>query len=204
MVGERERQAASTSQMAVPCVESQGRAHRLIMSVILSAVLPVFIIALIGYALAKADGPFDNKTIAFLVVGLGTPALVFFNLSKTTVVPGALAGIAAATVVAIIFYLITGALILKAMGMRLRTFLPSLAFPNAGNLGLPLALYAAGEEGLNYAIIIFAITSIFNLTIGQALAAGRNNWMTVLKSPIVPAAALGLVFAYAHIPLPVW
>jgi len=30
--------------------------------------------------------------------------------------------------------------------------------------GLPLALYAAGEEGLNYAIVIFAITSIVNLT----------------------------------------
>ena len=174
------------------------------MSVIIPAVLPVFITALIGYALAKANRPFDNKTIAFLVVGLGTPALVFFNLSKTTVVPGALMGIAAATVVAIVFYLITGAVILKATGMRLRTFLPSLAFPNAGNLGLPLALYAAGDEGLNYAIIIFAITSIFNLTIGQALAAGRSNWMTVLRSPIIPAALLGLVFAYGRIPIPLW
>ncbi len=174
------------------------------MSVILSAVLPVFIIALIGYALAKANGPFDNKTVAFLVVTLGTPALVFFNLAKTTVVPGALAGIAAATVIAIGFYLITGALVLKASGMRLRTFLPSLAFPNAGNLGLPLALFAAGDEGLNYAIVIFAITSIFNLTIGQALAAGRGNWTAVLKSPIIPAAALGLTFAYGHIPIPLW
>jgi len=174
------------------------------MSVILPAVLPVFITALIGYALAKANRPFDNKTIAFLVVGLGTPALVFFNLARTTVVPGALAGIAAATVLAIGFYLLVGALVLKVSGLRLRTFLPSLAFPNAGNLGLPLALYAAGEEGLNYAIIIFAITSIFNLTIGQALAAGRGNWTSVLKSPIIPAVMLGLIFAYTHIPLPLW
>ena len=54
------------------------------MSVILPAVLPVFITALIGYALAKANRPFDNKTITFLVASIGTPALVFFNLSKTT------------------------------------------------------------------------------------------------------------------------
>jgi len=174
------------------------------MSVILPAVLPVFITALIGYALAKANRPFDNKTITFLVASIGTPALVFFNLSKTTVAAGALAVIAAATVVAIMFYLAVGAIALRALGLKWRTFLPSLAFPNAGNLGLPLALYAAGEEGLNYAIVIFAITSIVNLTAGQAIAAGRNNFLVVLKSPILPAVALGLIFAYGGIPIPLF
>ncbi len=174
------------------------------MSVILPAVLPVFITALIGYALAKANRPFDNKTITFLVASIGTPALVFFNLSKTTVPAGALAVIAAATIVAITFYLAVGSIALKAMGLKWRTFLPSLAFPNAGNLGLPLALYAAGEEGLNYAIVIFAITSIINLTAGQAIAAGRNNFLAVLKSPILPAVALGLIFAYGGIPIPLF
>jgi hypothetical protein len=174
------------------------------MSVILPAVLPVFITALIGYALAKANRPFDNKTITFLVASIGTPALVFFNLSKTTVAAGALAVIAAATIVAISFYLAVGAIALKALGLKWRTYLPSLAFPNAGNLGLPLALYAAGEEGLNYAIVIFAITSIVNLTAGQAIAAGRNNFFAVLKSPILPAVALGLIFAYGGIPIPLF
>ena len=174
------------------------------MSVILPAVLPVFITALIGYGLAKANRPFDNKTITFLVVSLGTPSLVFFNLARTTVQPGALAEIAGATAIAITFYLIVGALALKTLGMKQRTFLPSLAFPNAGNLGLPLAFYAAGDEGLNYAIIIFAMTSILNLTVGQAVAAGSNNWLAVLKSPILPAVALGLLFAYGGIPIPLW
>ncbi len=174
------------------------------MSVILPAVLPVFITALIGYALAKANRPFDNKTITFLVASVGTPALVFFNLANTTVAPRALAVIAAATAIAISFYLVAGALVLKALRLKPGTYLPSLAFPNSGNLGLPLALYAAGEEGLNYAIVIFAITSILNLTAGQAIAAGKNNVLVVLKSPILPAVALGLVFAYGGIPIPLW
>jgi predicted permease len=174
------------------------------MSVILPAVLPVFITALIGYALAKANRPFDNKTITFLVASVGTPALVFFNLANTTVAPRALAVIAAATAIAISFYLVAGALVLKALHLKPGTYLPSLAFPNSGNLGLPLALYAAGEEGLNYAIVIFAITSILNLTAGQAIAAGKNNVLVVLKSPILPAVALGLVFAYGGIPIPLW
>ena len=174
------------------------------MSVILPAVLPVFITALIGYALARANRPFDNRTITFLVTSIGTPALVFYNLAKTTVAPGALAVIAAATAVAITFYLVVGSLALRALGLKWRTFLPSLAFPNSGNLGLPLALYAAGQEGLNYAIVIFAMTSILNLTAGQAIAAGKNNYLVVLKSPILPAVALGLIFAYGGIPIPLW
>jgi predicted permease len=174
------------------------------MSVILPAVLPVFITALIGYALARANRPFDNKTITFLVASIGTPALVFFNLANTTVAPGALAIMAAATLIAIAFYLAAGVVALRALGLKWQTFLPSLAFPNAGNLGLPLAFYAAGEEGLNYAIVIFAVTSILNLTAGQAIAAGRNNWLMVLRSPILPAVTLGLIFAYGGIPIPLW
>ncbi len=174
------------------------------MSAILPAVLPVFITAFIGYLVAKAGRPFDNKTVAFLVATVGTPALVFFNLTKTPIVPTALLGVTAATLIAITFYLLVGAVALKAMGLKARVFLPSLAFPNSGNLGLPLALYAAGDEGLNYAIVIFSVTAILNLTIGQAVAAGEGKWGLVAKIPILPAVALGLFFAYAGIPLPLW
>jgi len=174
------------------------------MSVILPAVLPVFIVALIGYALAKTERPFESRTVAFLVSSVGTPALIFYNLARTPIVPDALVKIAAATLIAIIFYLLVGTLALKAGGLKLHTYLPSLAFPNSGNLGLPLALYASGEEGLNFAIVIFAVTSIVNLTVGQAVAAGRGKWGAVARSPILPAVALGIGAAYLQIPLPAW
>jgi len=114
--------------------------------------------------------------------------------------PGALAGIAAATMIAISFLSDHRRNRVEGERYEAAHFLPSLAFPNAGNLGLPLAFFAAGDEGLNYAIVIFAITSIFNLTIGQALAAGRGNWTAVLKSPIIPAVALGLASPTATFP----
>ena len=174
------------------------------MSVILPAVLPVFIVALIGYALAKTDRPFESRTVAFLVSSVGTPALIFYNLARTPIVPDALVKIAAATLIAIGFYLVAGAAALKIGGLKLRTYLPSLAFPNSGNLGLPLALYASGEEGLNFAIVIFAVTSIINLTVGQAVAAGKGKWGAVLRSPIMPAVALGLAVAYLRVALPAW
>ena len=174
------------------------------MSVILPAILPVFIMALLGFALAKSGRLMDGGTTAFLVATVGTPALVFSNLATTPFHSGTLLSLAAATMIAIAFYLVAGAIALKASGLKLRTYLPSLAFPNAGNLGLPLALYAAGQEGLNDAIIIFAVTSIINMTAGQVIAAGKGNWARALRSPIIPAVALGVACAYFGLTLPLW
>ena len=174
------------------------------MSVILPAILPVFIMAILGFALAKTGRAMDGGTTAFLIATVGTPALVFSNLATAPFDPQVLVSLATATAMAISCYLIVGTIALKAAGLKLRTYLPSLAFPNSGNLGLPLALYAAGQQGLNDAIIIFSVTSIANMTAGQVIAAGKGKWSRALRSPVIPAVALGLACAYAHVKLPVW
>src|SRR5260221_1802451 len=139
----RKRQAALPRQIGARLLCGlRGPPHPCAMSVILPAILPVFIMALLGFALAKSGRPMDGGTTAFLVATVGTPALVFSNLATTPFNSGTLLLLAAATVLAIAFYLAVGAITLKASGLKLRTYLPSLSFPNAGNLGLPLALYA--------------------------------------------------------------
>src|SRR5437764_4630438 len=174
------------------------------MSVIIPAVVPVFIMALLGFALARTGKGMEGGTTAFLVAMVGTPSLVFLNLATTPFDPELLRSLAGATAIAIASYLVFGTIALRAAGLRIATFLPSLAFPNAGNLGLPLALYAAGEEGLNDAIIIFAVTSIANMTAGQIIAAGRGKWGRALRSPIIPAVTLGVACAYFGVKLPLW
>ena len=79
------------------------------MSVILPAILPVFIMALLGFALAKSGRAMDGGTTAFLVATVGTPALVFSNLATTPFNSGTLLSLAAATMIAIAFYLVVGA-----------------------------------------------------------------------------------------------
>ena len=46
-----------------------------------------------------------------------------------------------------------------------RTFLAPLIFGNTGNLGLPLALFAFGDVGLGYAVVIFAVMAILSFTV---------------------------------------
>jgi hypothetical protein len=174
------------------------------MQVILPAILPVLLTVLVGYGIARMGKPFDGKTITFLVGSIGTPVLIFNNLAHTTVAPEALAVIIGATIVAMASHLVIGLTALKASRLSPQIYLASMAFPNSGNLGLPLALYAFGNEGLNYAIAIFAIVSVGNHTVGQTITAGSARWRAALKSPVIPAAASGIIFGYFSIDMPIW
>lgn len=174
------------------------------MSAIIAAAAPVLLTILLGYYIAKAGKPFDGKTVSFLVGTIGTPVLIFYSLIHSTVTPDALASISAATLLAVGCFLLIGFLVLKFFRLPVRVFLPSLSFPNAGNLGLPLSLYAFGDAGLNYAIAIFALVAISNHTIGHTISAGRGHFREVFSNPVIPAVVIGILVGYYDLALPVW
>lgn len=171
---------------------------------ILAAIGPVILTAAIGYAWRRSGRTFDPKTVTPLVSVIGTPALVISTLVETPLPPTALAIASAATICAVIGFLLVGVVALKLAGLKVKTYLPSLAFPNTGNLGLPLSLYAFGQTGLGYAIIFFSVASIVNFTIGQAIAAGRTNWLRALKNPVALSSVIGIALAYGRVSLPPW
>jgi predicted permease len=69
--------------------------------VILPTAMPVFVVAFLGYLLARAGRPFDDKTVTFIVGDVGAPALIFYQLTTTTLAPDNIGRIAAATALAI-------------------------------------------------------------------------------------------------------
>ena len=174
------------------------------MEVILSAAVPVLLTVLAGYFIAKSGRPFDRPTITFLVGTIGTPVLIFYSLTHSTATPEAIARIGGATLLAIACFFIIGMLALRLAGLSVSVYLPSLCFPNTGNLGLPLSYYAFGETGLNYAIATFAVVAISNHTLGQTISAGRSKWKNVLSNPVIPAVFLGIAVFYWQIHVPVW
>jgi predicted permease len=172
--------------------------------VVLAAVAPVLITVAIGFFWIRAGRRFDGATVTPLLVEVATPLLVVSTLSKTHVPADAFAVTALATVIALAVFAAAGLVVLRLGGLRVRTYLPSLAFPNAGNLGLPLALYAFGSEGLGYAIVFFAICSIAQFTIGQAIAAGTADFRAILRMPLIYAVALGMALSIFEVQLPAW
>jgi predicted permease len=85
-----------------------------------------------------------------------------------------------------------------------RTYLAPLVFGNTGNVGLPLAVFAFGAEGLGYAVVIFAVMAMLAFTLGIWLVAGGGSPMKAIKEPMVPATLLGSLFLWRGWETPVF
>jgi len=173
-----------------------------VLHTILNAIAPVMLTALIGFFWTRSGRSIEAHGLTQIVTEIGTPCLVFSTFARMSVPPAAFASTAAASLTILIGFLVVATVVLKLCGLSLRTYLPSMAFPNTGNLGIPLALYAFGPEGLAYAIVFLCFTSVMNFTIGQAIAAGTMSWRAIVRMPIIYAVALGITVAEAHIPVP--
>ena len=174
------------------------------LDIVLASVLPVLCTIVLGFLWVRIGYPLDSKVLTPIVVNVGTPCLIVSALLKAAIAPHAFTVIALASCLCIVAFAGIGVLVLWVAGLPLRTYLPSIAFPNAGNLGLPLALYAYGQEGLGYAIVFFAISSVGNHSIGQALAAGTIDWRAIAKMPMLYAITVGLAGSYLHVQPPAW
>jgi len=171
---------------------------------ILAAVVPIMLMTLIGYFMARIGKPVEGEALRLLVADIASPALIFTALLKTNLSGGMLIEYAGASLAAVAAFGVIGYLALRVSGLSMRAFLPSMMFGNTGNLGLPLALYACGPVGLGYAAVFHTVAAVGNVTLGQGIAAGSARWQAVVTSPMLIAAILGLAAAVLHIALPLW
>lgn len=163
---------------------------------VLEIVAPVFLLAGIGYAWVKLGFDYRIEFVTRLAMTLAVPCLIFVALMETSIAPDALGTVFFATLAA--YGLITiGCYILVKLGrLEIRTYLAPLIFGNTGNLGLPLALFAFGDEGLGYAVVIFAIMGIYSFTFGVWLVSGGGSLRKVVQEPLVGATLLGALFLW--------
>lgn len=174
------------------------------MAEIFAVIAPIFVLAGLGFIWAKRRLPFPTDSIGLLATNIGTPCLVIATLIKADISRDDLGLMALATLLALSSFLLLGAAALHLLKLPMRSFLPSLGFPNTGNAGLSLCLFAFGAPGLALGLVFFALTSFGNFAVGQSIYAGRGNWREVARSPVVyavPLAALGNIF---HVELPLF
>lgn len=174
------------------------------MQVVLAAVLPVLLMALLGYVLARMGRPVQGEMLRFLVSQVGSPALIFTAMLKNDLHGSELIGYAGAAVLALTVTGLVAWAVLRLNALSIRAFLPAMMFGNTGNLGLPLALYACGPQGLGYAAVLHTIIAVTNFTLGQSIAIGRTDWRAVATNPALIAAILGTTVSALHVTLPLW
>jgi predicted permease len=163
---------------------------------VLEIVAPVFLLAGLGFAWVKLGIEYRIQFVTQLAMTLAIPCLIFVSLMQTQIDPAALTTLSLATIAAYGAVTIVAYLLIRLSGMDRRTYLAPMIFGNTGNLGLPLALFAYGEVGLGYAVVVFAIMAIWTFTFGIWLVAGQGAFGKVLREPLVGATLLGALFLW--------
>ena len=171
---------------------------------VLQIIAPVIFLAGVGFAWATLGFEYKVQFVTRLTMNLSVPALIFTALVKTKIDPEALQITALASAVAYIGVALLSAFALRVGRLSQRTFLPPMVFGNTGNLGLPLAFFAFGQAGFDYAVVVFAVTAFLSFTLGVWLVSGNGSPLSALKQPIVWATVLGSIFLANDVSLPNW
>lgn len=171
---------------------------------VLSVVTPVFLIAAVGYVWVRREQPFDNDTISALVMYVGSPCLIYASLISNAPELAVLAQVAGAALLVLISCTLTGALILKILKWPIPAFLPAIAQPNGGNMGLPVAMLAFGETGLALGMAYFFVLSVSQYTMGLTISSGQFQFRYLVRQPVIWAVLLVLGVLTYDIEMPRW
>ncbi len=169
-----------------------------------AVIAPILVCAGLGYGWARMGIVYPVDFVTRIVMNIGAPCLIIASFSRADIEVGKMAEIAAATVVILFIMLLLGTVLIRLLRLRISTFLPSLLFPNIGNMGLPLCLFAFGETGLALGLIVFLVIFTLQMSLGIALVAGQGNLSGLLKQPVLWATAAALLLVATGYTLPVW
>src|SRR5687768_18117461 len=169
-----------------------------LLSVFASDLLPIFIIAGVGFALARWLNA-SATTLTHVVFYALLPCFAFRLLISTVATGRQFGQMIVLAVLVMIAMAAVGAM--TSMALRLsRTdasaFLLVVMFSNGGNYGLPVVSFAFGEEALSYGAVFFLTGSVLINTVGAFLAAaGRRNIRSALTSVLKIPAIYGIAAA---------
>ena len=184
----------------------------LVLSIFSQDILPIFVIAGIGFLMARRFGA-SVKTMSTVSFNALSPCLVFYQLVTAKL------SVAQSWRVALFCVLLTVAigvaarlvaLALRLGGATLSSFLLVVMFSNSGNYALPVVLFAFGREALAFASVYFVTSAILVYTFGVFVAASgrgslRSTLLGVARVPAIYAvvAAVTVLAAGATVPLAV-
>lgn len=175
----------------------------------LNNLLPIILIAGIGYALGHWT-KLSARTLSQVIFYVFSPSLVFDLLTHSQLGgDDILRTMGLAGLLMVIVGLLTwaGGRLLGLEGRMLSAVLLITMFMNAGNYGLPVTLFAFGEQALAHASLFFVAMVMFTNTIGVLIASSGSLGLPqallgLLKLPATYALAIGLVFLQTKWQLP--
>jgi len=132
---------------------------------LLGIILPVFSVIAIGYLWGRRAKP-DMGQVNRISMNVLAPALIFSALSSKSFDIRADAVLLAGSVGIVLGSGLMAWPIARMLREDPRTFVPPMMFNNCGNMGVPLAILAAGQQGLGMMTILFTTSNLLQFTVG--------------------------------------
>ncbi|NML26567.1 AEC family transporter [Zoogloea dura] len=165
---------------------------------IVSILFPLFAIAGVGFLVGRRARP-DLSQANKLNMDVFVPALVFGALANKSFHITQYLPLLGATCVAVVGSGLLAWGVARLAGISPRTFVPPMMFNNCGNLGLPLAVLAFGEQALAPAVVMFMVSNLAHFTFGAWLLDHHARLSSVWRVPSVLATVAGLAVGIAGI-----
>ena len=150
----------------------------LLLSIFANDVLPIFIVAAVGFAVARVL-KVDVRSLSRVTFNALSPCLVFHLLVTSSLSAADFGRMTALAVVVIVGIGLVGRLVtlpLRLDRAMTSAFLLVVMFSNSGNYGLPVVLFAFGQDALAHATVYFVANAVATYSLGVFLAsAGRRS-----------------------------
>ena len=171
---------------------------------VFSIIAPVFLIAALGFVWARMEQPFDTLLVTALLVNVTSPCLIFSRVASLTEPVSTFGTIAGVAALSIAIFGATGYAAAKLLKLPVTATVAPIMFPNNGNMGLALCLFAFGEVGVGLGIGFFIVAATSQFTLAPWIASGRFSPRQMLRSPVIYASLASLVFLAGWLQLPGW
>ena len=165
---------------------------------------PVLAGAGLGYLWVRLGHPYPVDFVTRLVFNIGTPSLVLASLAGADIDATTFGQTMLAAALVILSMGAATFLVAKLLRRSWRVLIAPMMYPNTGNMGLPVVLYAFGSAGFAYGITVMVTVSLFQFTLGAVLNSQGNPLKTLVKTPTVYAIFISMALLLTGTSLPPW
>lgn len=176
------------------------------LSVILNVIFPVFLAVCVGYCWGRSKFPFDSDFVTRIVTYIGAPCLILATVNDTNLEWREFLELGQWSILLLCGFAFLGWIFFRLLGLDYRALSLSVVFPNVGNMGLSLCLFAFGEAGLASGLIVFVTVFLVQMACGDLLMGtnySRAEWLPrLLKEPIFCVSLMALLIVITGWKLP--
>lgn len=176
---------------------------------VIAIVSPVFVLAAVGYLWASSGRDYPSEFITRLIMTVAAPCLFISVLDRAVIATDVLLQVVMAAMTVMVLMFAFASLAIRFLDLDYRVYLPPLLFPNNGNMGLSLCMFAFGDTGLALGLGIFMAMTVSQFTLGilivdQSGGGVSKRLSELLRQPVLYAALFAIVSLILNIKLPAW